>query len=263
MKDYMKNYFVCAYRPYYHPFDSLEKAYACHDQQCVQKVSPSHRYGFTLIELLTVIAIIGILAAILIPVVGKVRDSGRAAVCMSNMRQLTLGMLMYADENNGVLPTGSSATGRSAQLNPTDWIHWREGERGHLLEHSALVPYVGGAFTPELFRCPSDEHIANGTIRNGYAYSFALNYHLAEASQLGGRIYNVRDPSRVIMMVEQDNPPDETAWMHSEAVLTKRHGSKGHVTFVDGHVERVHPHFAKHPANYDPFYAGREYAGPR
>lgn len=59
--------------------------------------------AFTLIELLTVIAIIGILASILIPVVGKVRESAHKVKCASNVRQIALACLSYESEN-GVLP---------------------------------------------------------------------------------------------------------------------------------------------------------------
>lgn len=59
----------------------------------------SRRSAFTLIELLTVIAIIGILAAILIPVVGAVRESARAVQCVSNLRQLGLGIMAATGDN--------------------------------------------------------------------------------------------------------------------------------------------------------------------
>ncbi len=60
--------------------------------------------GFTLIELLTVIAIIGILSAILIPVLGSVREKARRASCSSNLRQIGLAAFLYADEHGGRLP---------------------------------------------------------------------------------------------------------------------------------------------------------------
>ncbi|EIP98099.1 prepilin-type N-terminal cleavage/methylation domain-containing protein [Opitutaceae bacterium TAV1] len=60
--------------------------------------------AFTLVELLTVIAIIGILAAILIPVVGKVRASARETQGLSNIRQVGLGCILYAQDNRGIFP---------------------------------------------------------------------------------------------------------------------------------------------------------------
>lgn len=68
------------------------------------------RCGFTLIELLTVIAIIGILAAILIPTVGKVRQSGQSAKCVSNLRQIGMQMTLFSNDNKGYLPAPAMAT---------------------------------------------------------------------------------------------------------------------------------------------------------
>lgn len=67
--------------------------------------------AFTLIELLTVIAIIGILASILIPVVGEVREQAKRASCQSGMRQQVMAMLLFAEDNYGKPPREGAPAG--------------------------------------------------------------------------------------------------------------------------------------------------------
>ena len=74
--------------------------------------------GFTLIELLTVIAIIGILAAIIIPTVGKVRETARRSVDSSNLRQVGQASIIFAADNRDVLPaTNGTFDGANGYVN--------------------------------------------------------------------------------------------------------------------------------------------------
>jgi prepilin-type N-terminal cleavage/methylation domain-containing protein/prepilin-type processing-associated H-X9-DG protein len=73
-----------------------------------RKVRSRRSKGFTLIELLVVIAIIGILAAMVFPVFARARESARKAVCLSNVKNLALAIVMYIDDWNGFMPLGRS-----------------------------------------------------------------------------------------------------------------------------------------------------------
>src|SRR5579871_2531261 len=103
----------------------------------------SHRKrAFTLIELLVVIAIIAILAAILFPVFAQAREKARATSCLSNMKQVSLALLMYVQDYDENFPTGS-------RFNPTTNNVYAIG----LGWAGASLPYIKNT---QILKCPDD-----------------------------------------------------------------------------------------------------------
>src|SRR5690606_13298398 len=105
--------------------------------------------GFTLIELLVVIAIISILAAILFPVFARARENARRASCMSNLKQIGLGIMMYTQDYDETYP-------RCLQIDaatPPDDIRWVSGN--YWVWQQMIQPYVKNY---QIFRCPSSSY---------------------------------------------------------------------------------------------------------
>ena len=207
--------------------------------------------GFTLIEMLIVIAIIAVLAAILFPVFGRVREGARTTACASNLKQLGLAFTQYAADYGGRMPGGG---------NWQDWGkggHWVAGKSGAAADGSdgalAELAEKDGDFPPfpankanveggalysyvkstQVYICPSNR---DGKIK-GLTYS--MNCALSGAPT--GR---VRFPSSMVLLVDEWRASDGYFWAVGKGMAgastdrgTTDHNTSTNLLFLDGHVK--------------------------
>ncbi len=171
------------------------------------------RSAFTLIELLVVIAIIAILAAILFPVFAQAREKARQTSCLSNTKQVGLGMMMYVQDYDEEfpkadywLPTGSrsplnpnASGGFSLRVNHYKWQTW-------------VIPYIKNT---DVLRCPSRSRDqaawdVNGEYKgDGYAFNLSLAGRPfiggVNPSFLGGSLVGVQQPAETWIFQELRN----------------------------------------------------------
>jgi prepilin-type N-terminal cleavage/methylation domain-containing protein/prepilin-type processing-associated H-X9-DG protein len=190
--------------------------------------------GFTLIELLTVIAIIGILAAILIPVVGSVRDSARGAQCTSNLRQVFNLYMIDVEENRGILPSTA----------PTIWIDriaTRYGVEGKGMGQALGCPLQIRLKDPRLTEVATSNQRAPRT----YSINRDLNRRSsAPFTNINRPLSTVVNPSKAALAADgndSDGSPDYYTGIIGSGGRppSKPHRGKANILFLDGHVKAM------------------------
>lgn len=128
--------------------------------------------GFTLIELLVVIAIIAILAAVLLPALTKAKEKAQGAQCISNMRQLTMGWMMYYTDQSGYLPVNGDLYYQSPTPSPNQWCPGRmdsgygtQPTDSAWLKAGQIYPYVNNV---GVYRCPADHSTYSTKFQQAY-----------------------------------------------------------------------------------------------
>jgi prepilin-type N-terminal cleavage/methylation domain-containing protein len=126
------------------------------------------RRGFTLIELLVVIAIIAILAAILFPVFAKAREKARQTACLSNVKQLGLAWMQYAQDYDEMTLPVNAPNCTYTLLNGTPYV-------GYMLWPTTINPYTKNL---QMMNCPSNSYKWDGAYTGASCYGY-LSVHPA------------------------------------------------------------------------------------
>jgi prepilin-type N-terminal cleavage/methylation domain-containing protein/prepilin-type processing-associated H-X9-DG protein len=220
----------------------------------------TRRTGFTLIELLVVIAIIAILAAILFPVFARAREKARQASCTSNLKQIGLAHMMYAQDYD-------------ERLAPYEVNHGSSLRRAGAT-YDVIYPYTQNE---QIYICPSEEFTYNGhaggTTRSEFAagtgvfrQTMLASYSVVRDMSGSDRVTPTPFPSSGRKMAEFTRPAEtiivfetRTGYVGNKSnvgfyddetprpmdssgnvgVMRYRHNLQMNVAYADGHVKSI------------------------
>ena len=219
--------------------------------------------AFTLIELLIVVAIIGILAALLLPALSQSKQSAWRAECAGNLRQLSVATQLYWDENSGnCFRWIYASTNGDGQLYWFGWLQsdtTAEGQRAFDLSVGMLFPYLGGSdvrLCPALYATPTQLNLKGDDVIFSYGYNQSLSPAVLDSPPVN--VNKVKRPADFALFADAaqvndfqspasaDHPMLEE-WYYLDVNTNFssgdyypnghfRHAQRANVVFCDGHV---------------------------
>jgi prepilin-type N-terminal cleavage/methylation domain-containing protein/prepilin-type processing-associated H-X9-DG protein len=233
------------------------------------RVRPGNRTGFTLIELLVVIAIIAILAAMLLPSLGRAKNKAKGVLCMNNTKQVMVACHMYVGDNRDSFPANTHG-GEAQNPVPDDprgpwvagWLDWNASPANtntlYLVDrrYSKLAQYFGN--NKNVFRCGADIYLSPAQRGLGWkerVRSISANIYLgagnAESGPTDGAYVHLTKMTQLV------NPAPSMSWMYMDEhpdsindagffaprigfwidLPANYHNGAAGIAFVDGHSE--------------------------
>lgn len=227
------------------------------------KISP--RSAFTLIELLVVIAIIAILASLLLPALANAKRKAQLVKCISNLKQMQLAWVLYADDNEDIMipnaPAGAPPNLVWVASTYMDWANSTANINETLLKGTLLAPYCNKV--TDIYKCAGDkESAANGPRLRSYSMNSQMG-HIGGPAVGGGtytppnynagfRVFkkttelNELSPSDAFIFIEEHPDSINDGYFQvsmSSTTFPDIHGSNhgggvGTLSFADGHVDK-------------------------
>ena len=220
---------------------------------------------------MVVIGVIGVMAAILLPALNKAKEQGKATACRNNLKQITMGFLMYAEDNEEFLPWPGGQPDRAinsrqfesewcyggqSTLDPNLSSTWAVPGFGFNAECGSVFPYVlsqprmeydqdfKGSY--DVYRCPSASRLGEALrvnySANGYTDPGKPFGVIGRVPPRGVMSTSVVDPARKVLLINEEPTKGTLSPAIQPGNLNRRaqlHLGRANVSFVDGHLEGI------------------------